>query len=64
MREKFSVGDRVKIKGDCEDFTENLDGMLGTIVEVMFNDCQVVVDGLEGCEWYIWNDNTTKVYPA
>lgn len=44
----FKVGDRVRIKGDCYDFTDHLDGCLGTILAVDYfckDDCLVDVDG-------------------
>jgi len=60
---KFKVGHRVKIIGDASDYSDHLDGMLGTIVEVNKRDCRVKVDDDEYgfLPWLIWNYNMIPV---
>lgn len=69
----FKVGDRVRIKGDYADFTDHLDGCLGTIMIVDYlneDDCLVDVDGHHAPSelrhigirgWCIWKSNMTHV---
>jgi hypothetical protein len=75
MECNFKVGDRVRIKGDCYDFTDHLDGCLGTVIVVdCFDDtdCLVVVDNhtvpsVPGTPWFpkagwcIYKSNMTLV---
>jgi hypothetical protein len=60
---EIKVGDRVRVRGDYEDFTEDLDGKVGTVIEgydeehgdylVMFDD---IDDGRR-----IWSHNIVEV---
>ena len=52
---KFKVGDKVRITGDCSDFTDHLHGCIGVITEVRERDC--LVEESDGTDWYIWNYN-------
>jgi hypothetical protein len=54
----FKVGDRVRIKGDASDYTDHLDGMIGTIAYVCIDDCYVDVNN---GRWIIWNYNMEVV---
>lgn len=53
----FYVGQRIKIIGDIFDFTDSLDGRIGTILTVRTLDCVVKVDNDECPCWMIWNYN-------
>ena len=55
---KFKVGDKVLISGDASDFTDHLDGLIGTVLDVYDDDCYVLVDARH---WFIWNYNMTLV---
>lgn len=57
---KFRVGDKVRIKGDKEDYTDHLDGMTGTVVGVNEDDCFVTV-GNKPFPYIIWNYNMELV---
>lgn len=54
---EFKVGDCVRIRGDYSDYTDHLDGCLGTIVRVNLDDCLVQVDNVG---WLIWKENLTR----
>lgn len=58
---EFKVGMKVRIKGDPSDYTDHLEGEIGTIVCVMNSDCRVTIDSNPDREWYIWNYNMTPV---
>ena len=60
MEYNFKVGDRVKIKGDITDFTDEFDGKIGIIKKVQPRDCYVEIPG-EDYTWAIWNWNMTPV---
>lgn len=55
---KLEVGKRVKIIGDSSDYTSDLHGCIGTILEIGYEDCYVEVDG-QGI-WWIWNYNMVE----
>lgn len=60
---EFNIGDRVRIRGDYTDFTDHMDGELGTVIGVMKDDCKVVVDNYSNIcgYWLIWKENMTHV---
>ncbi len=55
----FKVGDKVRIRGDHLDFTEELDGKFGTVMRVGYDDCAVKVDNHHNPfgYWMIWKEN-------
>lgn len=57
---EFKVGMRVRIKGDSEDYTEHLDGKIGTIHHVCCDDCLVEIDEVP-YPFFIYNHNMTPV---
>lgn len=64
---KFKAGDRVRVRGDRSDFTEHLDGKVGTVlrpcsVEQGCQDYYVDI-GQNGKHdtWRIWEHNMTLV---
>lgn len=57
---QLKVGQKVRIHGDREDFTEQLDGKIGFIVKVNENDCLVDVPTTR-LVWWIWNYNMEVV---
>lgn len=63
MNAQFNVGDRVIIKGDSSDFTDALDGRMGTVVQVRSGDCLVMVDDdiMPMIPWCVWKYNLSKV---
>lgn len=56
----FKVGQKVKITGTYLDYTEYLDGEIGTILEVRDNDCLVKPNN-DILTWWIWNENMEVV---
>lgn len=59
----FRIGDKVLIHGDYGDFTDHLDGLVGEVVRVGWDDCEVVVDHPDypDTTWMIWNINMTPI---
>lgn len=56
------VGQKVRIKGDKYDFTDWLDGEIGTIILVNDNDVVVKFDNtISLLEWYIWKSNIIEI---
>lgn len=55
---QFKVGDVVRIKGDKEDFTDHLDGLLGVVLDQKENDVYLSVwkDG-QYTKWFAWSYN-------
>lgn len=63
---EIKVGDRVRVRGDRKDFTQDLDGKVGTVIEgyneeygdylVRFDDIDDVDEG-----WLIWSRNIVEV---
>ena len=60
---EFKEGMRVRIKGDSEDYTDHLDGKIGTILTVHSEDCFVQVDG-DSWSYYIWFRNMIPLEPS
>lgn len=60
---KFKVGDKVRIHGDKSDYTEELDGLIGTIIRAYNKDCVVMVADFDNPfgGWMIWNRNMELV---
>ena len=60
---KFYVGQKVRITGDYNDYTDHLHGYVGTVVKVREDDCIVNVPAYETENegWYCWNYNLTPV---
>ena len=68
---KFDVGDKVRIRGDETDFTDHMDGKIGTVIERMEDsdfpsgaiDYKVFVPGVPSVRgwWFIWERNMEKV---
>lgn len=59
----FKVGDKVRITGDCDDFTDHLDGKIGEVVIADERDIEVKVEG-EPFTWRIWNHNAELIEAA
>ena len=57
---KFKVGDRVRIKGDADDFTTSIDGKIGEVVKVFDKDIEVRIDG-SSLTWFIYHYNAELV---
>lgn len=58
----FKIGDIVQVRGCNSDFTDHLDGKIGTVVDVDLRDCLVRFDDAdlgEATDWYIWKVNMT-----
>ncbi len=59
---EYKVGQKVRIKGDADDFTDFLDGEIGTIVEVDENNVRVIFDSaVSSYDWYIWKSNIIEI---
>ena len=57
---KFKIGDKVRITGDYDDFTDHLDGKIGEVISVREHDIAVTVEG-NPIPWLIWNYNAELV---
>ncbi len=58
----YKIGQKVRIKGDADDFTDWLDGEIGTITLVNEDDVVVEFDNtISSREWYIWKYNIIEI---
>lgn len=57
---EVEVGDRIRVRGDSSDFTEFLDGAVGTVKIVESDEVVAVFDGVPH-EWLIWKYNIMEV---
>lgn len=64
----IKVGNKVRIKGDYNDFTDHLDGQILTVVatseepgEFLLDENTIMVADNEGYTWYIWTKNVLEV---
>lgn len=57
---KFKRGDKVRIRGEQSDFTDHLDGQIGTVIAVTPDECLVKVEGYK--PYIIWNYNMELVH--
>lgn len=61
---EIKVGDRVRVRGDCNDCTEHLDGKVGVVVEIgdpEFRDYLVKFGDDYDDYWRIWSYNIVEV---
>ena len=59
---EYKVGQKVKIRGDRNDYTDHLGGKIGTIVGVDDNDVRVIFDSTVSLyDWYIWKSNIIEI---
>ena len=59
---EFKAGQKVRIRGDADDFTDWLDGEIGTIILVNEDDIVVKFDNkINLLEWYVWKYNVIEI---
>ena len=59
---KFKIGDKVRITGTREDYTDSLDGKIGEVVDVFAKYILVAVDGYINL-WAVGNSNAKVIKP-
>lgn len=58
----YKVGQKVRIRGDADDFTDWLDGEIGTIILVNEDDIKVKFDNkISLLERYVWKYNVIEI---
>lgn len=59
---EFKIGQKVRIRGDKDDFTDHLGGKIGIIIDVNEDDVVATFES-EGCllDWDIWKYNIIEI---
>lgn len=59
---EFKVGQKVRIRGDAHDYTDELDGEVGIIIEVNEADVRAVFKHeISAFDWYIRKNNIIEI---
>ena len=59
---KYKVGQKIRIRGDRNDYTDHLDGKVGTIIAVDEDDVVVIFDSeVSLYDWCIWKRNIIEI---
>lgn len=58
----YKVGQKIRIRGDRDDYTAHLDGKVGTIIVVDEDDVVVIFDSeVSLYDWCIWKRNIIEI---
>lgn len=58
----YKVGQKVRIRGDRNDYTDHLGGAIGTIIEVNEADVRATFDSeISLLDWWIWKSNIVEI---
>lgn len=59
---EFKIGQKVRIRGSRNDYTDHLGGEIGIIVEVNEDDVRVVFKPeVSMYDWYVWKSNIIEI---